>query len=160
MQIPTRKYLEWESASALLLSIISTYPSPSPPPPLSVSLPPRPSRNGGILWVGIQGSQENGTVTGRTISFWKILGRVLFGPDGMPGVVLWRLEALYCRVLIPPGTWRGLARNPPSLGLEPQTSCIWGPVLNQLRYRRHWAAFGWCYRLRKEMLISQNLLKG
>ena len=50
--------------------------------------------------------------------------RSLFGPDGMPCVVLWRPEALDCRVLIPPEAWNGLTRNPPSLGFEPRTSCI------------------------------------
>ena len=31
--------------------------------------------------------------------------RSLFGPDGMPCVVLWRPEALDCRAPIPPETW-------------------------------------------------------
>ena len=31
--------------------------------------------------------------------------RDLFGPDGMPCVVLWRAEALDCRVLIPSEAW-------------------------------------------------------
>ena len=44
--------------------------------------------------------------------------------DGMPRVVFWRPEALDCRVLIPPEAGNGLTRNPPSLGIEPQTSCI------------------------------------
>ena len=42
----------------------------------------------------------------------------------LPYVVLWRPEALDSRVLIPPEAWSGLTRNPPSLGFEPQTSCI------------------------------------
>ena len=50
--------------------------------------------------------------------------RRLFGPDGTPYVVLWRPEALDCRVDIPPETFSGLDRKPPSLGFEPQTSCI------------------------------------
>ena len=56
-------------------------------------------------------------------------------PDGMPCVLLCRPEALGCRVLIPTGAWSGLTRHPPSLGFEPHTSCIWEPILNQLRYR-------------------------
>ena len=36
---------------------------------------------------------------------------------------------LDCRVLIPPETWNGLTRNPPSLGFETQTSCIWESIL-------------------------------
>ena len=55
--------------------------------------------------------------------------RNLFGPDGMPCVVLWRPEALDCRVLIPPEALNGLTRNPPSLGYEPQTSCIRESIL-------------------------------
>ena len=50
--------------------------------------------------------------------------RNIFGSDGMPCVVLWRPEALDCRVFIPPEAWNGLTRNPPSLGFEPQTFCI------------------------------------
>ena len=50
-----------------------------------------------------------------------------------PCVVLWRPEALDCRVLIPPDLWSRLIRNPPSLGLEPRTSCIRGRILI------HWA---------------------
>ena len=41
-----------------------------------------------------------------------------------PCVVLWRPEALDCRVLIPPEAWNGLTPNPPSLGFEPRTSRI------------------------------------
>ena len=37
----------------------------------------------------------------------------LFGLDGMPCVVLWKPEALDCRVPIPPETWHGFTRNPP-----------------------------------------------
>ena len=40
----------------------------------------------------------------------------MFGPDGMPCVILWRLEALDCRVLVPPETWSEPTRNPPSVG--------------------------------------------
>ena len=50
-------------------------------------------------------------------------------------VVLWRPEALDCRALIAPEAWHWPSRNPPSLGFEPQTSCIWEPSLNQLSYR-------------------------
>ena len=39
-------------------------------------------------------------------------------------VVLWRPEALDCRVLIPPEAWNGLTPNTPRLGIEPRTSCI------------------------------------
>ena len=49
---------------------------------------------------------------------------LLWSEWSMHCVVLWRPEALDCRVLIPPETWSGLTRNPPSLGFEPQTSCI------------------------------------
>ena len=35
-----------------------------------------------------------------------------FGPDGMPCVVLWRPEALDCRVRIPPEAWSGPTHNP------------------------------------------------
>ena len=38
--------------------------------------------------------------------------RSLFGPDGMPCVVLWGLEALDCKVLISPETWNGFTRSP------------------------------------------------
>ena len=41
-----------------------------------------------------------------------------------PCVVLWRPEALDCRVLIPPEAWNWLTRNPPSLGFKTETSCI------------------------------------
>ena len=47
-----------------------------------------------------------------------------------PCVVLWRPEALDCRVLIPPEAWSWLTRNPPSVGLEPRTSCIRDRILN------------------------------
>ena len=46
--------------------------------------------------------------------------RSLLGPDGMP-CVLWRPQALDCRVLIPPETCKGLTPIPPTLGFEPQT---------------------------------------
>ena len=54
-------------------------------------------------------------------------------------------RALDCRVLTLPGARSGLTRNPPSLGFEPRTSCIRGPILSQLHYRGHWAprAFLW-----------------
>ena len=52
------------------------------------------------------------------------LGVVVFGPDVMPCIVLWRPEALDCRVPIPPETWNGLIRYLPSVGSEPQTSCF------------------------------------
>ena len=48
----------------------------------------------------------------------------LFGPGGMPCVVLWRPEALDCRVLLPSETLTWLTRNPPSLRFKPRTSCI------------------------------------
>ena len=51
------------------------------------------------------------------------------GPDRMPCVVLWRPEALDCRVLVPPEAWNGLTPNLPSLGFEPRTSSIWEPTL-------------------------------
>ena len=35
-------------------------------------------------------------------------------PDGVPCAVLWRSEALDCRVLIPPEIWNGSTREPPS----------------------------------------------
>ena len=47
-----------------------------------------------------------------------------------PCVVLWRPEALDCRVPIPPEAWSWLTRNPPSVGLEPRTSCIRDRILN------------------------------
>ena len=42
----------------------------------------------------------------------------------LPCVVLWRREALDCRVLLPPEAWNLLTHNPPSLRFEAQTSCI------------------------------------
>ena len=33
----------------------------------------------------------------------------------LPCVMLWRPEALDCRMLIPPEAWNGLTPNPPSL---------------------------------------------
>ena len=109
------------------------------------------------------------------------LGGVLLGPDGMPCTVLWRPEALDCRVLIPSEAWNNiyiyiyiyiyyiyvcicmciyiyiytyihtyvciyiyiynrLTRNPPSLGLEPRTTCICEPILSQLSHRYNWAS--------------------
>ena len=50
--------------------------------------------------------------------------RSLFDSDGMPRVVLWRPEALDCRLLIPQEACNGPTPNPPSLGFEPETSCI------------------------------------
>ena len=50
--------------------------------------------------------------------------RSLLSPDGMPCVVLWRPAARDGRVPITPETWNGLSRDPPSLGVEAQTSCI------------------------------------
>ena len=41
-----------------------------------------------------------------------------------PCVVLWRPEALHCRVLTPTEAWSWLTRIPPSVGLEPRTSRI------------------------------------
>ena len=49
--------------------------------------------------------------------------RSLFGPGGMPCVVPWKPEALDCSVLIPLEAWNRFDRNPPSVGLEPQTTC-------------------------------------
>ena len=57
------------------------------------------------------------------------LGGVLLGLDGRPCVVIWRPEALDCRVPIPPEAWHWLTRSPPGLGFEPQTYCIWEPTL-------------------------------
>lgn len=37
-----------------------------------------------------------------------VLARIL---DDMPCVVLWRPDAIDCRVLIPPETWNGFTRN-------------------------------------------------
>ena len=54
-----------------------------------------------------------------------------FGPDGISlRGVLWRPEALHCRVLIPPEAWNCLARDPLSLGGEPRSSCIREPTLS------------------------------
>ena len=41
-----------------------------------------------------------------------------------PCVVLWRPEALACRALIPPEACTGFTPYTPSLGFEPETSCI------------------------------------
>ena len=40
-----------------------------------------------------------------------------------PCVVLWRPEALDCRVLIPPEAWSWLTRNPPSVLLVVMLWC-------------------------------------
>ena len=50
----------------------------------------------------------------------------------VPCVVLWRTEPLGCGVLIPPEAWSWLTPNPPRLGLEPRSSCIWEPGYLQL----------------------------
>jgi len=53
-----------------------------------------------------------------------------------PCVVLWRPEALDCRVLIPPEAWSWLSRNPPSVGLEPgPPASEIGSLTNRLRWR-------------------------
>ena len=71
-----------------------------------------------------------------SLLFFVLTRRRLFAvPMEFTCVMLWRPEALDCRVLIPPGAWNWLTRKLPSLGFEPQTSCICEPALNQLSYR-------------------------
>ena len=51
---------------------------------------------------------------GRFVAICSSLGGAFLGPDGMPRAVLWRPEALDCRLRIPPEPWNGFTRSPPS----------------------------------------------
>ena len=51
---------------------------------------------------GRGGGVSSGLPHGQYLFGGVLTRRSLFGPDGMPCVVLWRPEALDCRVLIPP----------------------------------------------------------
>ena len=59
-------------------------------------------------------------------------------PDGMPCVVLWRPEALDCRVLIPPETWDGhtVQGQLPVWDLSPRPRASESRPLSQFSYRR------------------------
>jgi hypothetical protein len=70
-------------------------------------------------------------------------------------VVLWRPEALDCRMSIPPEAWTGLAPHPLSLGFEPRASCIRAdPSANRATGATHTSPCGHCQALPGNLKIA------
>ena len=79
-------------------------------------------------------------------SCFVFMRRSHFGPDGMPCVVLWRPEALDCRMPTPPETWNGFVLLCLFLwlGKDLSVSCpVWDsnprPPAADIRHLGHWA---------------------
>ena len=75
------------------------------------------------------------SVSSSYFAFLILTQRSLFGPDGMPCVVLWRPEALDCRALIPPETCKPVTRQFWDSNLRPPASE--SRSFSQLSYRCH-----------------------